>query len=150
VMRNEFLKPRPTHNWIFKSSRDPPKPLHDPHLGRDPPFGNPCYRICPLNVSLNHLVYVQMNTKCRTKCLIECKEIHFENYNKFSRILDKNSTTKRIDIIPIKSAHIEYFEELRIDFDQLLCTCGGIVGLWFRLSPNQISNLILIILHYFK
>jgi hypothetical protein len=63
------------------------------------------YKICPLNVSLNHLVYVQMNTKCRTKCLIECKEIHFENYNKFSRILDKNSTTKRIDVTPIKSTH---------------------------------------------
>jgi len=105
------------------------------------------YRICPTNISLNHLVYVQINTKCRTKCLIGCKEIHFENYNKFSRILDKNSTTKRIYVIPIKRPHIEYFEELRIDFDQLLYTCGGIVGLWFGLSPNQISNLFSIIWH---
>jgi hypothetical protein len=78
------------------------------------------------------------------------KKVHFEKQMKFYRKLDKNTTTKRINIIPLKTAHIDYLEELKIDFNKLINTCCGIVGLWFGLLPNQISNSILIVFHYLK
>jgi hypothetical protein len=106
--------------------------------------------MCATNISVDNSVLMEWEVKCSKVSSIECKEIHFEKQIKFYRKLDKNITTKRINFIPTKTAHIEYFEELKIDLNQLIYTCGGIVGLWFELSPNQISNLILIAFHYFK
>jgi hypothetical protein len=81
---------------------------------------------------------------------IGCKEINFEKRVEFYRKLDNNITTKRINFIPIRTEHIEYFKILRMDFEQLIYTCAGIVGLWFGLSPNQISDLVLKVLLYLK
>jgi hypothetical protein len=111
---------------------------------------NEGYRICPTNISVNKSVLTKWQIKCSKSFSIGCKETHFEKKIKFYRKLDKNITTKRINIIPMKTAHIDYLEQLRINFDQLIYTCCGIVGLWFGLSPNQISNLILIVFHYLK
>jgi hypothetical protein len=111
---------------------------------------NEGYRICPTNISVDESVLTEWQIKCSKNFPIGCKETHFEKQIKFYRKLDKNITTKRINFIPTKTAHIEYLEQLKIDFNQLIYTCGGIGGLWFGLSPNQISNLILIVFHYFK
>jgi hypothetical protein len=108
------------------------------------------YRICSTNISLKNSDFLEFKINCLKKCPLGCREIHFENRVEFYRKLDKNSTTKRINFIPIKTAHIEYLETLKVNFNQLIYTCGGIVGLWFGLSPNQISNLVLIILQYLK
>jgi uncharacterized protein YdcH (DUF465 family) len=111
---------------------------------------NEGYRICATNISVNKSILTEWQIKCSKNCSIGCKETHFEKQIKFYRKLDKNITTKRINIIPMKTAHIQYLEKLKIDFNQLIYTCGGIVGLWFGLSPNQISNLILIVFHYLR
>ncbi len=111
---------------------------------------NEGYRICSTNISVDKSVLTEWQIKCSKNFPIGCKETHFEKQVKFYRKLDKNISTKRINFIPIKTAHIEYMEQLKIDFNQLIYTCGEIVGLWFGLSPNQISNLILIEFHYFK
>jgi hypothetical protein len=108
------------------------------------------YRICATNISVNESVLTEWQIKCSKKFSVGCKETHFEKQIKFYRKLDRNITTKRINFIPTKTAHIKYLEKLKIDFNQLIYTCGGIVGLWFGLSPNQISNLILIVFDYFK
>jgi hypothetical protein len=113
-------------------------------------FLNEGYRICAKNISVNKSVLIEWEIKCSKVSSIGCKETHFDYQIKFYRKLDENITTKRINFIPTKTAHIEYLEQFKIDLNQLIYTCGGIVGLWFGLSPNQISNLILIVFHYFK
>jgi hypothetical protein len=111
---------------------------------------NEGYRICSTNISVNYSILKEIRTKCLGFRSKDCKEVHFENQIEFNRKLNNSSKTKRINFIPNKTAHIEYLESLKIDFDQLIYTCTGIVGLWFGLSPNQISNLLSIIWHYFK
>jgi hypothetical protein len=113
-------------------------------------FLNEGYRICAKNISVNKSVLIEWEIKCSKVSSIGCKETHFDYQIKFYRKLDKNITTKRINFIPTKTAHIDYLEQLKMDFNQLIYTCSGIVGLWFGLSPNQISNSILIVFHYFK
>jgi len=111
---------------------------------------NEGFRICPLNISFTYTYYMEIRSKCLKICPIGCKEINFEKRIEFYRKLDNNITTKRINFIPIRTEHIEYFEILRMDFEQLIYTCAGIVGLWFGLSPNQISDLVLKVLLYLK
>jgi len=111
---------------------------------------NEGFRICPLNISFTDSFYMKIFSKCQRICPIGCKEIKFEKRVEFYRKLDNNTTTKRINFIPIRTEHIEYFEVLRTDFDQLIYTCAGIVGLWFGLSPNHISNFVLTVFHYLK
>jgi hypothetical protein len=41
-----------------------------------------------------------------------------------------------------KIPRIAYIETLKTDFDRLIYNCGGILGLWFGLSPINAADLI--------
>ncbi len=76
--------------------------------------------------------------------------IYFERDVKFTKKIIKNSTIKTINLIPLESPHINYIEILKIDIDQLIYTLGGLIGLWFGLSPMTITDLVLYLLNSSK
>jgi hypothetical protein len=50
-----------------------------------------------------------------------------------------------VKIFPIKFPHFIYTETLNMDFNQLIYNCGGILGLWFGLSPLSLDDLVKIL-----
>jgi putative component of membrane protein insertase Oxa1/YidC/SpoIIIJ protein YidD len=45
-------------------------------------------------------------------------------------------------VIPKKSPHIAYIETLKTDINLLIYNCGGVIGLWFGISPITAVDLI--------
>jgi hypothetical protein len=54
----------------------------------------------------------------------------------------KQNTGTVVEIFPIKYQHFVNIETLNMDFNQLIYNCGGILGLWFGLSPLSIDDLV--------
>ncbi len=44
--------------------------------------------------------------------------------------------------IPKKTLRIAYIETLKTDMDRLIYNCGGILGIWFGLTPIKTVELI--------
>ncbi len=63
--------------------------------------------------------------------------------------MNHRSTTKTnetiVEIFPLRSQHIQYTETLNMDFNQLIYNAGGVLGLWFGLSPLSIDDLVQVI-----
>jgi hypothetical protein len=47
-----------------------------------------------------------------------------------------------VKIFPIKFQHFVYTETLNMDLNQLIYNCGGILSLWFGLSPLSLDDLV--------
>jgi hypothetical protein len=80
---------------------------------------NEGFRICPLNISFTYTYYMEIRSKCLKICSIGCKQITFEKRIEFYRKLDNNITTKRINFIPTRTEHIEYFEAYGLDYRRI-------------------------------
>jgi len=52
-----------------------------------------------------------------------------------------NQSETILEIIPKNSLHFEYIETLKMNFDQLIYNCGGVLGIWFGLSIVKILDI---------
>lgn len=107
------------------------------------------YKICSTKISFNTTFESKVRKKCIKRCP-ECQYLLFQTNFLPKKDLVENKTVNRIEIIPDNSPHVKYIETLQIDFNQLIYTLGGIIGLWFGLSPKQIPDIFINLLHLLK
>ena len=109
------------------------------------------YTICPINESKIYLN--KMIEKTVKMCEISLKLKPFcekQIFNVFNnhRINDKNFT--QINIFPKNNFIPVYQQKYKMDFNDFIYNCGGIIGLWFGWSAKSLSIALLYILHNFK
>jgi len=98
------------------------------------------YRLCDSTKEFNKTIYFMIKNKCQDQCHHKCKTTEFQM--KHSVIKSSHNQNETIvQIIPINSFHFEFFETWKMNFDQLIYICGGILGIWFGLSPIKISDI---------
>jgi hypothetical protein len=106
------------------------------------------YKICAQNVLINETIVNRIDFECFGKCLKVCNRLVFKLKLKSNQISLRNKTTKRINLFPLNTIGFKYIEKLKIDLNQLIYECGGIIGLWFGFTSMKISELILFSVHY--
>ncbi len=99
------------------------------------------YKVCTSEILNNETVNKQIMSDCVQKFLPNCYEIHFQREVKSiktnSAVIKKS---KIINLFPANVPHIEFVETVQMDFELFIYTLGGIVGLWFGLSPISIAD----------
>jgi hypothetical protein len=98
------------------------------------------YRICDTEYSNESMIY-SLREKCLQNCSNECESI---NFNTKLEIRSKEVMETIVEIFPIKSLHFRYIETLKMDFNQLIFNCGGILGLWFGWTAISVVDLVTI------
>ncbi len=82
-----------------------------------------------------------MRQECDDLCLPECESVYYN-----TMVLTKDFPDRKVgtfvEIFPVKFQHFVYTETLNMDLHQLIYNCGGILGLWFGLSPMSLDDLI--------
>jgi len=97
------------------------------------------YRTCDKEV--NWTTELSMNRECDDICLPECESVHYNAMVLTKRFQDRKVGTF-VEIFPVKFQHFIYTETLKMDINQLIYNCGGILGLWFGLSPLSLDDLV--------
>jgi hypothetical protein len=82
--------------------------------------------------------------ECRDICLPECETVYY-NMMVLTKEFEDRKVGTFMKIFPIKFPHFIYTETLNMDFNQLIYNCGGILGLWFGLSPLSLDDLVKIL-----
>jgi hypothetical protein len=76
--------------------------------------------------------------QCSKICKPKCNSVNFDTKIQVS----KHVSNKTIfEVIPMKTPRIAYIETLKTDFDRLIYNCGGILGLWFGITPIKAVDL---------
>jgi hypothetical protein len=96
------------------------------------------YRTCNKNIDLAE----EILRKCDDICLFECESVYYNSMIWTKEFQDRKVGTF-VKIFPIKFPHFIYTETLNMDLDQLIYNCGGILGLWFGLSPLSLDDLVI-------
>jgi hypothetical protein len=97
------------------------------------------YRTCNKKI---HLTKDQLiSRKCANICLPECESVYYNSMVSTKELQDRKVGTF-VRILPMKfPKHFIYTENLSMDFNQLIYNCGGILALWFGLSPLSLDDL---------
>jgi hypothetical protein len=99
------------------------------------------YRICTSNIVNNETTNEQIETHCNQTFLPNCYEVNFQReIRSIKSNPTVNKTSQKIDLFPANVPHIQYIETLQMDFNLFIYTLGGIVGLWFGLTPINIAD----------
>jgi hypothetical protein len=99
------------------------------------------YRICTSNIVNNETTNEQIETHCKQTFLPNCYEINFQREIRSTKSNPTvNKTSQKINLFPANVPHIEYIETVQMDFNLFIYTLGGIVGLWFGLTPINIAD----------
>jgi hypothetical protein len=97
------------------------------------------YRTCDKKINLT--TEFSMIQECADICLPECESVYYN-----AMVLTKDFQDRKVgtflEIFPIKFQHFIYTETLNMDINRLIYNCGGILGLWFGLSPLSLDDLI--------
>jgi hypothetical protein len=96
------------------------------------------YRICYKKIDYAKETSVQF--ECADICLPKCEAVYYNIMVSTKEFEDRKVGTF-VKIFPIKFPHFIYTATLKMDFLQLIYNCGGILGLWFGLSPLSLDNL---------
>jgi hypothetical protein len=142
ILRNILSKSCPTDCYLFLTNRTFgcfPYPRNEIQLEFEYHIRNIGYKFCENSINFTE----RMNAFLVNKCLLDicspnCENIYFKT--KFNTITGKLNQTV-LELYPIKSKHFEYIETLNTDFNQFIYNCGGIMSLWFGLSPISIADL---------
>jgi hypothetical protein len=94
------------------------------------------YRICYKKT--DSAKEFSVKRECGDICLPECETVY---YNIITKQFEDKKVGTFVKIFPLKFPHFIYIETLTMDFNQLIYNCGGILGLWFGLSPLSLDNL---------
>jgi hypothetical protein len=88
------------------------------------------------NISLGKSVEIHCKKICKPKC-------NFVNLDAKVRVFERVLNETVLEVIPKKTPRIVYIETLKTDFNRLIYNCGGILGLWFGISPIKAVELFL-------
>jgi len=100
------------------------------------------YKFCSQNVINASTQYLENIIEvCYSKCPVKCNLIYYEVY--MNSIQSHNST--KLNLIPISSHHMRYTETLTMGVNEFIYNLGGVMGLWFGLSPLSMVYLITLI-----
>jgi hypothetical protein len=102
------------------------------------------YKFCA-NLTIDSLTNVW--EECLKLAKPKCNLINFNTKIETTKLLSNQTI---VEFIPKKSPRIAYFETLKTDFDRLIYNCGGVLGLWFGLSPINAADFSPIILKLLK
>jgi hypothetical protein len=69
---------------------------------------------------------------CNKYCKPKCNVVNFDAKVDVSKHFWNDTN---LEVIPKKSPHIAYIETLKTDINRLIYNCGGVIGLWFGISP---------------
>jgi hypothetical protein len=98
------------------------------------------YKFCEnCSVSLDNSKVFSIKKQCQKICKPKCNSMNFDTKIQVSKHVSNKTI---LEIIPEKSPRIAYIETLKTDFDQLIYNCGGILGLWFGITPIKAADLI--------
>jgi hypothetical protein len=100
------------------------------------------YRICYKKI--DYAKEISVVRECDGICLPECETVYYNVMVSTKEFEDRKVGTF-VEIFPIKFPHFIYTETLNMDFGQLIYYCGGILGLWFGLSPLSLDHLVKIL-----
>jgi hypothetical protein len=98
------------------------------------------YRICYKKT--DSAKEFSVKRECSDICLPECETVY---YNMITKEFEDRKVGTFVKIFPLKFPHFIYTETLNMDFNQLIYNCGGILGLWFGLSPLSLDDLVKIL-----
>ncbi len=98
------------------------------------------YKFCEnCSVSLDNSTVFSITNQCNKICKPKCNLLNFDTKIQVS----KHVSNKTIfEIIPTKTPRIAYIETLKTDFNRLIYNCGGILGLWFGITPIKAVDLL--------
>jgi hypothetical protein len=98
------------------------------------------YKFCEnCSVSLDKSKVSSIKDQCQEICKPLCNSLNFETKTQVSKHVSNKAI---LEIIPMKTPRIAYTETLKTDFDRLIYNCGGILGLWFGITPIKAVDLI--------
>lgn len=110
-------------------------------------FSDSKFKVCSNESNLSQKMRSELKRICRLECLSDCKIISF-----FTKMLNRKSISNEnnliVRIIPKKSHNIEYMDTYQTELNQLIYNLGGIIGMWFGLSPADIVVMIRILLMF--
>jgi hypothetical protein len=99
-------------------------------------------KLCDFSTVSNYSLSKSIGTHCEKICKPKCDFVNFDaKVQVFEDVL--NDTI--LEVIPKKTPSIAYIETLKTDFNRLIYNCGGILGLWFGISPITAVELFLYI-----
>jgi hypothetical protein len=98
------------------------------------------YKLCEnCSVSLNNSKVSSIKDQCKKICKPKCNSLNFDTkIQVFKHVSNKTI----FELISTKTPRIAYIETLKTDFDSLIYNCGGILGLWFGITPIKAVDLI--------
>jgi hypothetical protein len=85
--------------------------------------------------------------KCVKLAKPKCNSINFNIKIETTKLLSNQTI---VEIIPQKSPRIAYIETLKTDFNRPIYICGGVLGLWFGLSPINSADYLPLISKFLK
>jgi hypothetical protein len=92
---------------------------------------------CALN--LDNSTVFPIEDQCNKICKPKCNSLNFDTKIKVSKHVSNKTI---LEIIPTKSHRIAYIETLKTDLNKLFYYCGGVLGLWFGITPVKAVDLI--------
>jgi hypothetical protein len=91
------------------------------------------YKFCKnLNLTIDSITKIFAECKKRSKP--KCNSINFSSKIETTKLLSNETI---LEFIQQKSPRISYTETYKTDFDRLIYNCGGVLSLWFGLTPTQ-------------
>jgi hypothetical protein len=109
------------------------------HLDFEMHFVSRGYRTC--DKKINFTTELSIIRECDDLCLPECQSVYY-NTMVLTKEFQDRKVGRFVEIFPLKFPHFIYTETLNMDFNQLIYNCGGILGLWFGLSPLSLDDLV--------
>jgi hypothetical protein len=105
------------------------------------------YKLCG-NTTIDDQSNVWYQAKeCLKLAKPKCNLINFNTKIETIKLLSNQTI---VEFITKKSPRIAYFEALKTDFDRLIYNFGGVLGLWFGLSPINATDFLQTILKLLK
>jgi hypothetical protein len=96
------------------------------------------YKFCKnFSVTLDSLR--KINADCLKRSKPKCNSTNFNSKIETTKLLSNETI---LEFIPQKTPRIAYTETYKTDFDRLIYNCGGVLGLWFGLTPIQFVDIL--------
>jgi hypothetical protein len=94
------------------------------------------YRFCDFDFISNYTENKKIINSCTKECLFRSEAHYLEQTHQTMQSVNNEII---LEVIPKKVSHFKYIETPKMSFDQLIYNCGGILGLWFGLSPKNLE-----------
>jgi hypothetical protein len=96
------------------------------------------YKFCKhSNVTIDSLRKIQ--AECIKRSKPQCNSINFNSKIETTKLLSNETI---LEFIPQKTPRIAYTETYKTDFDRFIYNCGGVLGLWFGLTPIKLVDIL--------